>query len=267
MSTYLADFAGNRPEVGTDGRMIGSYGLELRADFTGVLVRLTLRILESAEIEDVLVTEAAQILIFVGLQLPSVRTAQGGQESNLDEDIAEDLETSKNLNGVDLLFLFKKLSHILRGEVAPKSIAINSKAVAMEVLEAVCRRRSLNDILPAIKAILAPLHHLTDPSIPVPYSVDELFKTKHDTIKTRAQVLLDSLQKKLGTTEYTKQMLAVMEEVKQRRQYRSGKRKIEAVAQPEKYGRDKRKRFERKRETRKIRSEGHKTMRREYKGW
>ena len=119
----------------------------------------------------------------------------------------------------------------------------------------------------SLKTILTPLHNLTDPSIPAPFSMDEVFKTKHEGLKTRAQILMDSLQKKFGTAEYSKQLMSIREEVKTRRLQRSSKRKIEAVAQPEKYSKDKRKKFEKNKERKKMRSKEQKGMRQAYKTW
>ena len=45
------------------------------------------------------------------------------------------------------------------------------------------------------------------------------------------------------------------------------KRKIEAIAHPEKYGRDKRKKFVKEKERRKIRGKEQRTARQAYKGW
>jgi len=78
---------------------------------------------------------------------------------------------------------------------------------------------------------------------------------------------MDALQKRLGTAEYSKQLREIREETMARRQQRSSKRKIEVMTNPEKHGRDKRKKFEKNKERRKVRSKEQKTMRQDYKGW
>ena len=78
---------------------------------------------------------------------------------------------------------------------------------------------------------------------------------------------MDSLQKKFGTEEYSRVLMLIREEVKARRLERSSKRKIEAVANPEKYGRDKRKKFEKNRDRKKVRASENKARRQAFKNW
>jgi len=75
---------------------------------------------------------------------------------------------------------------------------------------------------------------------------------------------MESLKRKIGTQEYTEALLRVREGVKQRRHQRTVKRKVEAVAQPERWGKDKRKKVERKKERRKERGAEHGKRRAEY---
>lgn len=72
------------------------------------------------------------------------------------------------------------------------------------------------------------------------------------------------LQKKLGTTEYIEHLTRVREGVKERREGRKVKRRIEAVAAPEKVGREKKRKGEKKREKRKEKSADQRAGRR---GW
>jgi U3 small nucleolar RNA-associated protein 20 len=263
IAMYLADFAKQGLGASAQEAIDGSYGLSLSLDDAQNLIRQTLKILYGREVDETLANEAGQVLIFLAHRLPAPATpdeAEGEDEEDADED--EEDETTKTLG-----YLFQRLSHVLRKEIAPKSAAITSKVVAMEVLETVCRRSSTERLAPSLKTILVPLHNITDPTIAAPYSADELFKTKHEALKTRAQILMDALQKKFGTVEYSKQLLAIREAVKAKREQRSSKRKIEALAHPEKYGRDKRKKLEKEKERRKTRSKEQKTMRQAYKGW
>jgi U3 small nucleolar RNA-associated protein 20 len=238
------------------------------------LVRLALNVLSGVEVDEALASEAGQILIFLGPRLPAptvtveesvdAEDAVAEQEEGEEE---EEAEATKQPELKDLQYLFRRLSHILRKETPPKATAMSSKVTAMEVLETICRRSATERLEPAFKTILLPLHHLTDPDIPVPVSMDDNFKTKHEHLRNRAQILMDSLQKKFGVAEYSKQLMAIREEIKARRMQRSSKRKIEAIAQPEKYGRDKRKKFEKNRDRKKARSSEQKAMRQTYKNW
>ncbi|EFQ31317.1 down-regulated in metastasis [Colletotrichum graminicola] len=265
LSTFLADFAGKSNKPGE--ALKGSHGLDLEVEDLEELVRLTLYALRTPEIDDALAAEITQILIFLGPRLPVKVQSVPEAETLGDRDETTAEEDRIDEHRKDLQYLFWKLSSILRRDVRPKSTAITPKTVAMEVLETICRRVPQDNLEPSFKTILYPLQNLTDPNIPVPFSTDDLFKTRLETLKTRAQILMDSLQKKFGTAEYTKQLLAIREEVRTRRQQRSSKRKIEAIAHPEKYGRDKRKKTEKKKERKKVRSHEHKQFRQAYKGW
>lgn len=268
VTTYLADF-GKGGSSKTDGQVImtGAHGLALTIDSASMLVRVALGVLNGQQIEEPLATEAAQVLIFMAPRLPDaeVNVEEAEEEEDAgekDDDVEEQDSRLMNLQKV-----FRKLSTILRKEIPPRGIAINGKTAAMEVFETICRRASIDRLRPAFKTLLTPLHNLTDPSIHAPYSLDEDFKTKHEALKTRAQIMMDALQKKFGTADYSRQLLEIREEVRERRQQRSSKRKIEAIAHPEKYGRDKRKKFVKEKERRKIRGKEQRTARQAYKGW
>ncbi|KAF9879683.1 down-regulated in metastasis [Colletotrichum karsti] len=265
LSAFLADYAGKPAQAGAT--LKGSHGLNLECEDIEELVRLAMYALRTPEIDDALAAELTQILIFLGPRLPVKVQNVPEAETLGDRDEQEAEEDRIEEKRKDLQYLFWKLSSLLRKDVRPKSTAITPKVVAMEVLETICRRVPQEHLEPSLKTILYPLQNLTDPNIPVPFSMDDQFKTKLDGLKTRAQILMDSLQKKFGTAEYTKTLLEIREEVRTRRQQRSSKRKIEALAQPEKYGRDKRKKTEKKKEKKKVRSAENKAARQAYKGW
>lgn len=264
VNSYLADFAKQRTKAFAGEAIDGPYGLTLDLEDMYNFTRLALGSLNSNAIDETLSAELVQVIIFLGTCLPVSATP----EEDLDEEAEEqdeDTAAEGKREGVD--YLFWRLSHILRREIPPRSLAINSKVAAMEILETVCRRILNTSSRPSLKTVLVPLQQLTDPSIPAPFSNDEVFKTKLEGIKTRAQIMMDSLQKKFGTAEYSKVLMEIREEVKARRQQRTSKRKIEAITQPEKYGRDKRKKFEKNKERRKVRSKEQKAARQSFKGW
>jgi U3 small nucleolar RNA-associated protein 20 len=267
IAMYLADFAKQGSSVSAEDTIAGSHGLSLSLDDVQELIRLTLTILYGKEVDETLANEAGQVLVFLAHRLPAPTSVADQEDEEEKEEKEDDEEDDDDESGNTLEYLFQRLSHVLRKEIAPRAVAIVSKVVAMEVLETVCRRSSTDRLRPSLKTILVPLQNITDPTIAAPYSADELFKTKHEALKTRAQILMDSLQKKFGTVEYSKQLLAIREEVKAKREQRSSKRKIEAIAHPEKYGRDKRKKLEKEKERRKMRSKEQKSMRQAYKGW
>ncbi|QPH00578.1 hypothetical protein C2857_004331 [Epichloe festucae Fl1] len=264
INAYLADFAKQRTKAFAGEAIEGSHGLTLDLDVMYNFTRLALGSLNSNEIDETLAAELVQVIVFLGTCLPVSTAAEDGDEEEVEEQ-DEDSAAEGCREGVD--YLFWRLSHILRREIPPRSLAINSKVAAMEILETVCRRVLNTSSRPSLKTILVPLQQLTDPSIPAPFSNDEGFTAKLEGVKTRAQIMMDSLQKKFGTAEYSKVLVEIRDEVKARRLQRNSKRKIEAITQPEKYGRDKRKKFEKNKERRKVRSKEQKVARQSYKGW
>ncbi|OAA66994.1 Down-regulated-in-metastasis protein [Niveomyces insectorum RCEF 264] len=179
-----------------------------------------------------------------------------------------------NIKPVDRRYVILRLARIVRREAPPKTSSLVPKAAALAVLEAFCgggsgsgsnkavKYETLSPV--AVRAVLRPLRNLTDTTIRAPFSADPLFAVRLDALKRRAQALMDTLQKRLGSAAYTRELLAVGAAMRDRRQQRASKRKIAAVAQPEKHGRDKRKKMEQKKARRKVLGQEHRGARRGY---
>jgi U3 small nucleolar RNA-associated protein 20 len=97
----------------------------------------------------------------------------------------------------------------------------------------------------------------------MPYSTDELFRTNYAELQTTSSDILEKLQKKVGTQAFTETALSVGQERRAKRTQRSTKRKIDAVAYPERSGEQKRKKVERKKERRKEKGAEHRAQRQE----
>jgi U3 small nucleolar RNA-associated protein 20 len=265
LSMYLADFASN---ASADTKVpTGSHGQKLEPEDVSELVRLSLGILTADEVEEPLAEEAVRVLMFLfgylHVDTPKTEDVDGDASSDEEEEQDEDdgiTEPKEKTTG--LRYVFWKLAAVVRKESPPKAQYVVPKTAAMDLLEVFCTRAPKEQLALSARTILRPLRNLTDPYIPTPWSTDEVFKTKYDELKGKAQAIMDLLQKKLGTAEYTQYLLGVGEKVRDRRQQRSSKRKIEAITQPEKYGRDKRKKFEKKKERRKVKGREHRDMRR-----
>jgi U3 small nucleolar RNA-associated protein 20 len=162
-------------------------------------------------------------------------------------------------------YIFRQTSSLLRREVfSRRPDALIPKTASIALLAALVRHLDAEQIHPSLTVILLPLQHLTDSSIPAPRSSDESFQNTYKGLVSNCHEALDLLQKKLGTTEYIAQMSRVQETIKERREGRRVKRRIEAVADPERYGRDKQRRNERKRDVRREKGLEHRGKRR---GW
>ncbi|CAK7274833.1 U3 snoRNP protein [Sporothrix epigloea] len=298
---YLADFARATQDGVTEAGTLftGSYGMKLDDETVSRLVRGCLSVLaaRSGDVDPVEAEEAAKMLVRLGQYLHPEPEEDGeeGVESDAGDDTDEDeaeedvddegevvsddaadesdgeeAEMPRSSKPMDRRYVLLRLARVVRRETPPKVASLVPKAAAMAVLEAFCSVRGRKSSHPAgfatlssvaARAILRPLRNLTDTSIPAPFSADPQFAPRYDELKLRAQVLMDALQTRLGTAEYTRQLLAVSAATRDRRQQRATKRKIEAVAQPEKYGRDKRKKLGQKKERRKARGLEHRGAR------
>jgi U3 small nucleolar RNA-associated protein 20 len=277
LSMYLADFASNSA---SDSKVpVGSHGQQLEQDEISDLVRLSLGILTADDVDEALAQEAVNVLTFLFGFLAVDSLATKAKSSSSANDVSEDESSESEEADVDpqddetgelkskttgLRYVFWKLAAVVRKESPPKAQYVVPKTAAMSLLEAFCARTPKEQLALSARVILRPLRNLTDPYIPTPWSTDEVFKARYEDLKAKAQTIIEMLQKKLGTAEYTQYLLGVGETIRQRRQQRSSKRKIEAVAHPEKYGEEKRKKFEKKKERRKVKGREHRDMRRGY---
>ncbi|KAG4218898.1 hypothetical protein PC116_g32622, partial [Phytophthora cactorum] len=193
-------------------------------------------------------------------------------DSNADEseEISEDEwggiddKKEETTYSITLHTLFVWLSEILVQETPPKAGALVPKVAALDIISILTSTQPETTLRPSLNILLTPLHHLTDPSIPTPFSLNEVFKTRYEGLKTKAEETMEILQRKFGNAEYTKELLAVRDRAKSRRESRSKKRKIEAVTQPERFGKWKKGRLEKKVKRRKERGLENRNRRREY---
>jgi len=161
--------------------------------------------------------------------------------------------------------MLERLSAILRREsLTTRAPSLVPKTAALQLFAALCSHLSVAKLTQVAETILLPLHNLTDSSIAAPYSPDEDFRYAYKALISTSQEIMSLIQKKLGTTEYIAKISKVRQGVKQRREGRRTKRRLEAVAAPEKAGRDKKRKGEKKKEKRKEKSGEQRGRRR---GW
>lgn len=271
LSRYLTDFAGSAAEATSGRAVLGSHGQKLEQDQIAEIIRLLLGTLRGLEVDEAVAQESVQILIFLSRFLNTSTVAEdedvSSDEENENEDdfFNDDEEPQEKKRGVmSMRYIFSRLAATIRREVPPRAPALVSKVAAAGALEALTAQCEAVVLASSARTILRPLRNLTDASIPAPFSTDELFKTRYESLTNKAQSIMDAMQTKLGTSEYTKQLLAVGEDVRERRMARSSKRKVEAVTAPERYEKDKRRKMDRKKGRRKERGAEHRNVRRGY---
>lgn len=264
VSAYFADSARSNSESGLQGLPLqGSHGLKLGGDDISDFLRRTAGMLKTPGLTELLADEIVKNLIFLAscaaLNDLKWKNAPHAMAEEVDED--DDIEESSTQKTA-LQYLFARLSFMLRRETTPpRAPGLIPKTASLQVMQALCNRLTPEMLKPALPTILLPLHNLTDPSIPTPFSTDELFKSGYESLKSGSQEIMSSLQQKLGNQTYSKELLVVSKNVKARREQRSTKRKIEKVSEPEKWGRDKVRKGERKKERRKEKGKEYREQR------
>ena len=273
---WLADLAKTNASSGYgDVPLVGSSDLKMDKDIMLSLIRASFRCLKTPGVTEDLAGQTVRNIVFLGRCFAQngvefsrkdtkeiVEEDSGGESDDGDEDKPPQPEKRTK---TALHFTFEQASGILRREtVTTRAESLVPKTASMRLLAALCNHLDTQQITPSLQIVLLPLQHLTDPSIPAPRSSDETYLTAHKALVSNSQEILDLLQKKFGTTEYVAQMTIAKERIKERREGRRTKRRIEAVADPEKFGRDKKRKNEKKREKRKEKSLGFRDQRR---GW
>ena len=266
MGVYFTDFARANMESGlSDLPLAGSKGLSLDADDIRDLIRRTASMFKTPGLTDLLANEIVKNLNFLG-RIAASSSLKWKKPRGDDADVSDDEEEAVSEDGKKLTalnYIFGRISFILRRESSPPRAAVLvPKTAALKLSQMLCAKLDSGTLAPCLATILLPLHNLTDRNIPVPYSTDDLFKSNYENIKTDCTELMEQLKIKCGTSIYTEQLLKVRQGVRERREQRSSKRKIEAVSAPEKFGKDKQKKVERKKERRKEKGMEHRDLRR-----
>lgn len=264
IGTWLADLAKSNAANGYGSiPLSGSGGLALDREAMVQLIRASVRCLRTPGIGEELAMQSVRNTVFLGrcCAVNGLEVSNAGKDAEADDSEDEENEGAdeKQMNGDSnkpiksaLHYIFNEASSILRREtLTTRAASLIPKTASIGLLAALSRHLDADQIHPSLPVILLPLQHLTDSSIPAPRSSDEGFQNMYKTLVSNCHEVMDMIQKKLGTTEYVTQMALVQDAIKERREGRRAKRRIEAVTEPEKYGLEKRKRNERKRDKRK----------------
>ncbi|KAI1103922.1 armadillo-type protein [Jackrogersella minutella] len=300
---YLADFYENNEDISTAQTLVGSHGLQLQPQMVGQLALYAVGVLSPATVrrwkkrmqkkgstipfdidnnggfsikgavglEENLAAEVGRVVLMLSKFLDvgssdaeSDDSDVGGSEDDEEEEWGGLDTEEENVHEITLHTLFVWLSEILIEETPSRASVLVPKVTALDIMSILASTLPEESLQPSLNILLTPLHHLTNHLIPTPFSVDEVFKTRHEGLKTKAGEVMDLLQKKFGTAVYTKELLAVRERARKRRESRSKKRKIEAVTQPERFGKWKKGRLEKKVKRRKEKGVENRNRRREY---
>lgn len=256
LGTFFTDAASHSSKTpkGLAGLPLrGSGGLEMSAQDMRQLCSTELRALRAIvfKTSEVLITQIVRNLVFLGRCFAAngmiwSEESKGDLEASDDEE-EEDEKTSNTA----LEYLFRRLSSALQAD----KFALASRNAALQTISALLNQI---DTVPALQHVLRPLYNLTDTSIPQPPG--ELYKALAD----KAQEVMDVIQKKVGAELFVEELGKVRAQAKARREGRRQKRRIEAVAEPERWAKEKKKKYEGKKLKAKSKGEEARGKRR---GW
>ena len=280
LGTYFADFA--RVNASSEEMKLplkGSGGLWLREQEIVETTRASLNILKVPQVSQDLADQSVRILVFLAKMMaqtampwhiqnpasPVSNINEDEQEAEEDDDSLGEGTSQSNSSRTALAYLMSRISFILRRPpLNTRSPALIPHGAALRLVGALVASLPLPAIVPHMRMILLPLQNYTDTAVAAPFSTDQEFVEGYRDLVRKAQEIQASLQKLMGPTDYINALQSVKEEVKGRREDRRAKRRIEAVAQPEKAGKLKQRKGEKKREKRKARSGEEQSRRR---GW
>jgi U3 small nucleolar RNA-associated protein 20 len=283
MGTYFAHLAITNKDVGLGELPLkGSGGLQLAEQNMIQLTNASLRNLLNPEVSEQLCTQSVKNIAFLARcfavngakwqwhnadEEEEVEEAPEANHADGEATSDEDAELSKKAPPAAIHRLMIRLSGIIRRETS----SMNAKTAIMNLLETMAAKFPLEPLTTSLPHLLSTLNTLVDPATTIPRAhtnvssnslnePNELYKSLID----KAREIMNTLQKRMGTQEYLKIMGDVQRAVRERREERRRKRKVEAVADPEKWGREKKRRNDVKRVKRKERGAEHRGQRR---GW
>jgi U3 small nucleolar RNA-associated protein 20 len=247
------------------------YGLSMEATTLFGVLKACVRILRHTEGNPDVSIQAVQILGFLaqcfnrnGLSIEVQRKSIGIEdEGDSNDDSGEETVRIDNISGIQ--YLLNQLTRILRVEAnRVTTAAYLSKTSSLQLLSNILPGLSTIHLPKAqIYEILLPLQHLADASTIQPRSADPTFAGTYQHLIELAHEVMETLQKKLGDTEYVKALTEVSKIMRKRREERRTKRIIERVAEPEKAARDKKRKHDRTKERKKEIGRAHQRRRKE----
>ncbi|KAH8724417.1 armadillo-type protein [Phaeosphaeriaceae sp. PMI808] len=157
----------------------------------------------------------------------------------------------------------------LSGLVRRDNRSMLAKTSTIHLLETIYTKFPLEPLSSSLPHVLTTLNTLVDPATTIPraHTTPTSLNEPNEQYKAlidKAREIMNTLQRRMGTTEYLGAMGEVQKMVRQRREERRMKRKVEAVVDPEKAEKEKRRRHDVKRVKRKERGLENRGMRR---GW
>jgi U3 small nucleolar RNA-associated protein 20 len=263
LGTFFTDVASTSSKT-ADGLaglpLLGSGGLEVGAEDMRRLCAANLRAIRAITLHtsEALAAQIVRNVVFLGRcfaanEMPWYDKAASSAESSENEE-DEVAETGPTSDKSALSYLLRRLSTLLRAD----KFSLAARTASLATISALLNQLPATSITPSLHSLLRPLYALTDPSVPKPPG--DLYKALTDN----SHEVLELIQKKVGPETYVAALAVARTEAKARRDERRQKRRIEAVAAPEKWAKEKKRRYEVKKASGKRKGEEARGKRR---GW
>jgi U3 small nucleolar RNA-associated protein 20 len=295
MGTQFAHFATTNKDNGLDMLPLeGPGGLQLAEQNMIQLANAFLKNLLNAEVTEQLCTQSVKNIAF----LARCFTVNGAKwhwqkadgEEEEDEVLIDDKRNSNGdpVNSDDEFGGFSpppettpkktnnnpptaihRLMIRLSGLVRRDNRSMLVKISTIHLLETIFTKLPLEPLASSLPHVLTTLNTLIDPATTIPrahtnpMSLNEP-NEQYKSLIDKAREIMQTLQKRMGTQDYLKVMGEVQKLVRERREERRRKRKVEAVVDPERAEKEKRRRHDVKRVKRKEKGLESRGMRR---GW
>ncbi|KAF2722375.1 hypothetical protein K431DRAFT_319779 [Polychaeton citri CBS 116435] len=243
------DIASSNSKAGGLGSLPlkSSAGLPVTAEDLQRMTAFGLRSLKNPNnVDENFLTAIVRNLVFVArcyaannMTWTSTRKAAAEAESDSSSDEAEEASTEAQVTA--FAYLLKRLSYLARNESLPaqsRSAALKCQAIMIQLS---------SPSSTSLQQIMQPLYVLTDSSIP------QQPGEQYTALTEEAREVLELLQKKLGSEAYVAALNAARKAVQGRRDERRQKRRIDAVAAPERWAKEKKRKYEVKKARQKAR--------------
>ncbi|CAN9454176.1 unnamed protein product [Alternaria alternata] len=294
LGTYFAHLGVSNKDTGLEALPLeGSGGLQLAEQSMTQLCNAFLRNLLNPEVSEQLCMQSVKNIAFLARCLAVNGAKWHWQKTDDDEEGGENVaptngdtaatddeedfggfspppETVKPKKTEDAPpAAIHRLMIRLSGIVRKDKSTMNAKTAIMNLFDTIAAKFPLEPLSTSLPHFLTTLSTLTDATATFPKSSAALVSNNapndpYKSLADKAREVMNTLQKRLGTQEYLNVMAEVQRGVRERREERRRKRKVDAVLDPEKVGKEKRRRHDVKRVKRKERSAEERGKRR---GW
>ncbi|KAF1940701.1 U3 snoRNP protein Utp20 [Clathrospora elynae] len=295
MGTYFAHLGISNKDTGLEALPLeGSGGLQLAEQNMTQLCNAFLRNLLNSECSEQLCMQSVKNIAFLARclavngakwqwqktdddeEVEDSKSAANGDAVSSDEDFggfspppdSQKAKKAKEAPPMAIHRLMIRLSGIVRKDKS----TMNAKTAIISLFDTIAAKFPLEPLTSSLPHLLTTLNTLVDPATTIPRAFtnsanpsslnepNEVYKSLID----KAREIMNTLQKRLGTQEYLNVMGEVQRGVRERREERRKKRKVDAVADPEKWGKEKQRRHEVKKIKRKEKGAEERGRRR---GW